>query len=54
VKQALALVHDARARRHMSEAGRKLCQKHRGATERHLALIAVATAGAAATAPARG
>ena len=53
VKQALALVHDARARRHMSEAGRKLCQKHRGATERHLALIAAATA-AAPTAPARG
>ena len=39
VKVALALLHDPRERRHMSEAGRKLCQQHRGATERHLALI---------------
>ncbi|OAI51518.1 hypothetical protein AYO46_01645 [Betaproteobacteria bacterium SCGC AG-212-J23] len=46
---AAALLHDARERRHMSEAGRKLCQAHRGATERHLALIA-----RIATAPARG
>jgi 3-deoxy-D-manno-octulosonic-acid transferase len=44
VKRSLELLHDARARRHMSEAGRKLCQKHRGATERHLALIAEITA----------
>jgi 3-deoxy-D-manno-octulosonic-acid transferase len=42
VKRALALLHDSRERRHMSEAGRKLCQRHRGATERHLALIAAA------------
>ena len=39
VKRALELLHDGRQRRHMSEAGRKLCQAHRGATERHLALI---------------
>jgi 3-deoxy-D-manno-octulosonic-acid transferase len=39
VKRALALLRDARDRRRMSEAGRKLCQQHRGATERHLALI---------------
>jgi 3-deoxy-D-manno-octulosonic-acid transferase len=39
VKVALALLQDPRERRHMSEAGRKLCQQHRGATERHLALI---------------
>jgi 3-deoxy-D-manno-octulosonic-acid transferase len=49
VRRSLALLHDARARRHMSEAGRKLCQKHRGATERHLALV-----GEILTAPARG
>lgn len=46
VKRALALLHDGRERRHMSEAGRKLCQVHRGATERHLALIATATSAA--------
>ena len=39
VRRALALLRDARDRRRMSEAGRKLCQQHRGATERHLALI---------------
>jgi len=51
MKRALALLHDGRGRRHMSEAGRKLCHAHRGATERHLTLIASVTA--AATAPAR-
>jgi 3-deoxy-D-manno-octulosonic-acid transferase len=51
VKRALELLHDARERRHMSEAGRKLCQAHRGATGRHLALLAEVLA---ATAPARG
>jgi 3-deoxy-D-manno-octulosonic-acid transferase len=50
VQCALALLRDSRERRHMSEAGRKLCQTHRGATERHLALIAEVTA----TARARG
>jgi 3-deoxy-D-manno-octulosonic-acid transferase len=49
VRRALELLRDSRARRHMSEAGRKLCQTHRGATERHLALI-----GEVLTAPARG
>jgi 3-deoxy-D-manno-octulosonic-acid transferase len=48
VQRSLDLLHDAYARRHMSDAGRKLCQKHRGATERHLALIAEVLA------PARG
>ena len=51
VKCALALVHDSRERRHMSEAGRKLCLTHRGATERHLALIAEVTASVTAAAP---
>jgi len=49
VKRALALLHDVRERRHMSEAGRKLCQRHRGATERHLALITAAMGAATAT-----
>jgi len=48
VKQALELVRDARRRRRMADAGRGLCLAHRGATERHLALIARVTA------PARG
>ncbi|HXU43524.1 MAG TPA: 3-deoxy-D-manno-octulosonic acid transferase [Burkholderiales bacterium] len=48
VRQALELVRDARRRRRMADAGRRLCLAHRGATERHLALIAQATA------PARG
>lgn len=39
VRRALELLRDSRTRRHMGEAGRKLCQTHRGATERHLALI---------------
>ena len=50
VKQALALLLDGGARRHMGEAGRKLCKRHRGATERHLALIGEVLA----RAPARG
>ena len=49
VKRALALLHDGRERRHMSEAGRKLCQRHRGATERHLGLIAAAMGAPTAT-----
>ncbi len=52
VKRALELLHDGRKRRHMSEAGRKLCQAHRGATERHLALLGEVLAATAA--PARG
>jgi 3-deoxy-D-manno-octulosonic-acid transferase len=52
MKRVVALLHDARERRHMSEAGRKLCQAHRGATERHLALIAAVLS--RANAPARG
>jgi 3-deoxy-D-manno-octulosonic-acid transferase len=48
VKQALELIRDDRRRRRMADAGRKLCLAHRGATERHLALIAQVTA------PARG
>jgi 3-deoxy-D-manno-octulosonic-acid transferase len=52
VKLAVSLLHDARLRRAMSAAGRKLCQTHRGATERHLKLLdeVIRTA----TAPARG
>jgi len=52
MKRAAGLLRDARERRHMSEAGRKLCQAHRGATERHLALIGAVMNGA--TVPARG
>jgi 3-deoxy-D-manno-octulosonic-acid transferase len=48
VKRALELIRDDRQRRRMADAGRKLCLAHRGATERHLALIAQVTA------PARG
>ncbi len=48
VQRALELVRDDRQRRRMADAGRKLCLAHRGATERHLALIAQVTA------PARG
>jgi len=51
VKRALELLRDGRERRRMGDAGRKLCQAHRGATERHLALIAEVMA---PTAPARG
>ena len=48
LKRALELIRDDRQRRRMADAGRKLCLAHRGATERHLALIAKVTA------PARG
>jgi len=44
VKRALELIRDDRQRRRMADAGRKLCLAHRGATERHLALIAQVTA----------
>jgi len=44
VQRALELIHDDRQRRRMADAGRKLCLAHRGATERHLALIAQVTA----------
>jgi 3-deoxy-D-manno-octulosonic-acid transferase len=36
VNQALELLRDEEKRRRMSETGRKLCDQHRGATERHL------------------
>jgi len=36
VHQALELLRDEEKRRRMSETGRKLCDQHRGATERHL------------------
>ena len=52
VKLAVSLLHDARLRRAMSAAGRKLCQTHRGATGRHLKLLDEVIR--AATAPARG
>jgi 3-deoxy-D-manno-octulosonic-acid transferase len=52
VKLAVSLLHDARLRRAMSAAGRKLCQTHRGATERHLKLLDEVIR--AAIAPARG
>jgi 3-deoxy-D-manno-octulosonic-acid transferase len=52
VKLATSLLHDARLRRAMSAAGRKLCQTHRGATDRHLKLLGEMIR--AATAPARG
>jgi 3-deoxy-D-manno-octulosonic-acid transferase len=38
VRQAAALLRDAMRRSAMAEAGRKLCEQHRGATERHLAV----------------
>jgi 3-deoxy-D-manno-octulosonic-acid transferase len=38
IQQAYALLADPRARAAMGEAGRKLCEAHRGATRRHLAL----------------
>jgi len=44
VQRALELIRDDRRRRRMADAGRKLCLAHRGATERHLALIAQVTA----------
>src|SRR5690606_23359161 len=36
MREAIALLHDAKRRQHMSEAGKKLCAEHRGATARHL------------------
>ena len=44
VQRALELIRDDRRRRRMADAGRKLCLAHRGATQRHLALIAQVTA----------
>jgi 3-deoxy-D-manno-octulosonic-acid transferase len=37
-REAAALLGDARRRSAMSEAGKKFCEQHQGATERHLAL----------------
>jgi 3-deoxy-D-manno-octulosonic-acid transferase len=37
-REAAALLEDAARRSAMSEAGKKFCEQHRGATERHLAL----------------
>jgi 3-deoxy-D-manno-octulosonic-acid transferase len=39
MRAASALLADAAQRRRMSEAGKKLCEAHRGATERHLEVI---------------
>ena len=36
MEKAAALLRDAPARRTLSEAGQRLCQAHRGATQRHL------------------
>ena len=38
VRAAFALLGDEELRRKMSDAGRKLCEAHRGATARHLAI----------------
>jgi len=38
MQEACALIADSRARAAMGEAGRKLCEAHRGATRRHLDL----------------
>jgi 3-deoxy-D-manno-octulosonic-acid transferase len=38
VREALRLLADAPRRSKMGEAGKKLCEAHRGATERHLAV----------------
>lgn len=38
VREALELLNDERRRMEMSEAGKSLCEAHRGATERHLAV----------------
>jgi len=38
MREACALLADSRARAAMGEAGRKLCEAHRGATRRHLEL----------------
>ena len=36
IRTALGLIADQSRRRRMGEAGKKLCEAHRGATERHL------------------
>jgi 3-deoxy-D-manno-octulosonic-acid transferase len=38
IKEALSLLGDSQKRAAMSEAGKRLCALHRGATERHLAV----------------
>jgi 3-deoxy-D-manno-octulosonic-acid transferase len=38
VRRALELLSDEQKRKSMGEAGKKLCEAHRGATERHLAV----------------
>ena len=38
IRQALELLNDAPRRLRMGEAGKKLCEQHRGATLRHLAV----------------
>lgn len=38
IKEALALLGDSQKRAAMSEAGKRLCAAHRGATQRHLAV----------------
>jgi 3-deoxy-D-manno-octulosonic-acid transferase len=38
MREASLLLANSRAREAMGEAGRKLCQAHRGATRRHLEL----------------
>jgi 3-deoxy-D-manno-octulosonic-acid transferase len=38
VREALGLISDEPRRQRMSEAGRRLCEAHRGATQRHLAV----------------
>jgi 3-deoxy-D-manno-octulosonic-acid transferase len=38
IRQALTLLHDPKRRDAMSEAGKRLCAAHRGATARHLAV----------------
>lgn len=36
IRAALGLIADQSRRRRMGEAGKKLCEAHRGATEKHL------------------
>jgi hypothetical protein len=38
MRRAIELLSDAQKRKAMGEAGRKLCEAHRGATERHIAV----------------
>ena len=38
IREALRLLQDERARKRMGEAGMRLCESHRGATERHVAV----------------